>query len=177
MLPVASCCMANVLFGLVHCTMLRPSLALGVCRRGGCFQQLCPTTALPPHHADYYTLLRFLRARNYELDKAMKMWLDTLEWRKEYDVDTILDNFAFHEREQFLMAYPQGYHKTDKLVSKQPQQHVSATELAEASTLASAGWQMCVHDAAICSSNPVPCGSKVHCSGSAVSQVAVIVLS
>lgn len=71
---------------------------------------------------DYYTLLRFLRARNYELDKAMKMWLDTLEWRKEYEVDTILDAFVFHEREQFLMAYPQGYHKTDKLVSSR-QQH------------------------------------------------------
>lgn len=70
-----------------------------------------------PARTDYYTLLRFLRARNYELDKAMKMWLDTLEWRKEYEVDTILDSFMFHEREQFLMAYPQGYHKRDKLVS------------------------------------------------------------
>lgn len=81
----------------------------------------------PPLHPrappDYYTLLRFLRARNYELDKAMKMWLDTLEWRKEYDVDTILDSFMFHEREQFLMAYPQGYHKTDKLVSSSTAQH------------------------------------------------------
>ncbi|WIA29355.1 hypothetical protein OEZ86_011860 [Tetradesmus obliquus] len=64
---------------------------------------------------DYYTLLRFLRARNYIYDKAVKMWLDTIEWRKEYDVDNILENFVFHEREQFLMAYPQGYHKTDKL--------------------------------------------------------------
>jgi len=59
---------------------------------------------------------RFLRARNYEFDKAVKMWMDTLEWRREYEVDGILDNFMFHEREQFLMAYPQGYHKTDKLV-------------------------------------------------------------
>eukprot|EP00775_Hariotina_reticulata_P010356 gene10356-10514_t len=64
---------------------------------------------------DYYTLLRFLRARNYEFDKAIKMWMDTLDWRREYEVDGILDNFLFHEREQFLMAYPQGYHKTDKL--------------------------------------------------------------
>lgn len=45
------------------------------------------------------------------------MWMDTLHWRHEFDVDNILDNFVFHEREQFLMAYPQGYHKTDKLVS------------------------------------------------------------
>jgi hypothetical protein len=55
--------------------------------------------------ADYYTLLRFVRARNYELDKAFKMWSDSLAWRKEFDVDAILDNFVFHEREQFLMAY------------------------------------------------------------------------
>jgi hypothetical protein len=54
---------------------------------------------------DYYTLLRFLRARNYEQDKAFKMWCDTLAWRREFDVDTILENFTFHEREQFLMAY------------------------------------------------------------------------
>lgn len=70
-----------------------------------------------PSAADYYTLLRFLRARNYEFDKAVRMWMDTLDWRGEYEVDGILDNFMFHEREQFLMAYPQGYHKTDKLVS------------------------------------------------------------
>lgn len=63
---------------------------------------------------DYYTLLRFLRARNYEMDKAIKMWLDTLEWRKEYDVDNILDNFEFKERTEFLTCYPQGYHKRDK---------------------------------------------------------------
>jgi hypothetical protein len=80
-------------------------------------------TAAPPlgaaaPAADYYALLRFLRARNYELDKALKMWADTLEWRREYEVDTILDAFVFHEREQFLMAYPQGYHKTDKLVRR-----------------------------------------------------------
>jgi hypothetical protein len=46
------------------------------------------------------------------------MWLDTIAWRREYDVDNILENFVFHEKEQFLMCYPQGYHKTDKLVSR-----------------------------------------------------------
>jgi hypothetical protein len=70
--------------------------------------------------ADYYLLLRFLRARNYELDKATKMWLDTLAWRKQYEVDGIMDNFMFHEKDQFLTAYPQGYHKTDKMVSARP---------------------------------------------------------
>jgi hypothetical protein len=59
----------------------------------------------PPPPPDYYSLLRFLRARNYEHDKAFKMWTDSLAWRREFDVDTILDGFTFHEREQFLMAY------------------------------------------------------------------------
>ncbi|KAI8473261.1 MAG: CRAL-TRIO domain-containing protein, partial [Monoraphidium minutum] len=69
-----------------------------------------------PHRPpDYYALLRFLRARNYEHDRAFKMWSDSMAWRREFDVDAILDNFSFHEREQFLMAYPQGYHKTDKM--------------------------------------------------------------
>jgi len=72
-------------------------------------------------HHDYYTLLRFLRARNYDLDKASAMWRDSLEWRAALGADTMLEpasrgGFVFHEREQFLMAYPQGYHKTDKMV-------------------------------------------------------------
>jgi hypothetical protein len=33
------------------------------------------------------------------------MWCDSLAWRREFAVDTILDDFAFPEREQFLMAY------------------------------------------------------------------------
>jgi hypothetical protein len=84
-----------------------------------CLSNTAWLLCVPLRCADYYTLLRFLRARNYIYDKAVKMWLDTIEWRKEYDVDNILENFVFHEREQFLMAYPQGYHKTDKLVCAQ----------------------------------------------------------
>jgi hypothetical protein len=33
------------------------------------------------------------------------MWSDTIAWRREFDVDTILEDFVFREREQFLMAY------------------------------------------------------------------------
>jgi hypothetical protein len=33
------------------------------------------------------------------------MWSDSLAWRAQFSVDTILDDFAFHEREQFLTAY------------------------------------------------------------------------
>ena len=33
------------------------------------------------------------------------MWADSLAWRAQFGADAILDDFAFHEREQFLMAY------------------------------------------------------------------------
>ena len=45
------------------------------------------------------------------------MYADHVKWRKEFDVAGIVDDFNFHERDLFLTLYPQGYHKTDKLVS------------------------------------------------------------
>lgn len=63
---------------------------------------------------DFYTLLRFLRARKYDQDAATLMWMNMMKWRADNHVDTILEDFHFHEKEQFLMCYPQGYHKTDK---------------------------------------------------------------
>ena len=65
---------------------------------------------------DFHMLLRFLRAREYEVDKALSMFLDHLQWRQENRVDYILEEFDFKEREEFLSICPQGYHKTDKKV-------------------------------------------------------------
>mmetsp|Transcript_38738 Transcript_38738/g.86147 ORF Transcript_38738/g.86147 Transcript_38738/m.86147 type:complete len:516 (+) Transcript_38738:123-1670(+) len=64
---------------------------------------------------DYYILRRFLRARSYDLEKATTMWLNYLNWKKEFQVDTILQDFYFGERDRFLDFYPQGYHKLDKM--------------------------------------------------------------
>ena len=44
------------------------------------------------------------------------MFRTHLQWRKEFGTDE-LDSFVFHERDAFISLYPQGYHKTDKLVS------------------------------------------------------------
>ncbi|GFR43959.1 hypothetical protein Agub_g5102 [Astrephomene gubernaculifera] len=63
---------------------------------------------------DYYTLRRFLRARTYDLERALKMFQDHVNWRQEHDIDNILKDFHFEERGKFLAAYPQGYHKLDK---------------------------------------------------------------
>ena len=46
------------------------------------------------------------------------MYADHVKWRKEFDVAGIVKDFNFHERDLFLTLYPQGYHKTDKLVSR-----------------------------------------------------------
>ncbi|KAF5839565.1 CRAL-TRIO domain-containing protein [Dunaliella salina] len=43
------------------------------------------------------------------------MWMNNVAFKKEFNVDTILEDFVFEEREPFLEAYPQGYHKCDKL--------------------------------------------------------------
>jgi CRAL/TRIO domain/CRAL/TRIO, N-terminal domain len=63
--------------------------------------------------ADSHTLLRFLRARDYDIQNSTKMYLNHLKWRKENNVDSIA-SFEFKERAQYLQFYPQGYYNVDK---------------------------------------------------------------
>ena len=67
-------------------------------------------------YADKYYIRRFLRGRQHDIPKAKAMYSDHLAWRKENGVDDIMTTFDFTERDSFLTLYPQGYHKTDKLV-------------------------------------------------------------
>ncbi|KAL4353988.1 hypothetical protein GQ457_06G028250 [Hibiscus cannabinus] len=77
-------------------------------------QALLAKDQLPPRCDNYHTLLRFLKARKFDVRKTMQMWEDMLNWRKEYGVDTIIQDFLYDECEEVQQCYPHGYHGVDK---------------------------------------------------------------
>lgn len=46
---------------------------------------------LEPNIYDDYYMLRFLRARKFDMEKTKLMFDNFMTWRKEHDVDTILE--------------------------------------------------------------------------------------
>ncbi|SCV00270.1 LAMI_0G03972g1_1 [Lachancea mirantina] len=63
---------------------------------------------------DESTLLRFLRARKFDVAAAKLMFENCEKWRKEFGVDTIFEDFKYEEKPLVAKFYPQYYHKTDK---------------------------------------------------------------
>ncbi|KAF8632406.1 hypothetical protein AX17_004847 [Amanita inopinata Kibby_2008] len=60
------------------------------------------------------TLLRFLRARKFDVVKAKEMLLNAEQWRNDYGVEELVNNFDFKEKKEVDKWYPQYYHKIDK---------------------------------------------------------------
>ncbi|KAJ3110329.1 cytosolic factor, phosphatidylinositol/phosphatidylcholine transfer protein [Phlyctochytrium bullatum] len=68
----------------------------------------------PAKHDDHL-LLRFLRARKFQIPLSKKMWIECETWRKEYGTDDLRDNFEFPEYPIVKKFYPRFYHKVDKI--------------------------------------------------------------
>ncbi|KAL4873381.1 hypothetical protein BDV12DRAFT_77499 [Aspergillus spectabilis] len=63
---------------------------------------------------DTLTLLRFLRARKFDVAASKAMFIASEKWRKEFGTDELARNFEYVEKPEVFKYYPQYYHKTDK---------------------------------------------------------------
>ncbi|KAH8673346.1 phosphatidylinositol-phosphatidylcholine transfer protein [Xylariales sp. PMI_506] len=63
---------------------------------------------------DTLTLLRFLRARKFDVNLSKKMFVECEQWRAETKLDETVPTWDYPEKEELFKFYPQYYHKTDK---------------------------------------------------------------
>jgi len=60
-------------------------------------------------------LLKFCRARNFDMDKVIEMFKNYIEYRNENDLDNIVNNFVFEKKNEVNQFYPRGYCGVDKI--------------------------------------------------------------
>jgi len=68
-----------------------------------------------PERYDDVRLCRFLRARNFDVQKTTEMVQNDIKWRAEFGADTIMETFPKTKYYKRILEYwPQGHHKLDK---------------------------------------------------------------
>ncbi|KAH7925871.1 CRAL/TRIO domain-containing protein [Leucogyrophana mollusca] len=72
-----------------------------------------PTAGSPASHDDA-TILRFLRARRFEPDKAQKQFADAEAWRDQHKVPELFKTFDTDEMESSRRFYPRWTGRRDK---------------------------------------------------------------
>ncbi|KAL2106936.1 hypothetical protein VUR80DRAFT_5935 [Thermomyces stellatus] len=82
------------------------------------FRKLVETEGLykpgpPPSHDDE-ALLRYLRARRWVPEEALKQFRDTHEWRQANDIDTLYSTIELASYEQSRRMYPQWTGRRDR---------------------------------------------------------------
>ncbi|CAI6003605.1 unnamed protein product [Closterium sp. NIES-64] len=74
---------------------------------------LAEKNLLPPRFNEHHMLLRFLKARKFDMEKTTEMWAAMLKWRDEFGVDECL-KFEFPELAEVKRVYPHGHHGVDR---------------------------------------------------------------
>ncbi|MEW5310234.1 MAG: hypothetical protein WDW38_002051 [Sanguina aurantia] len=72
------------------------------------------TDSLAEGRDDQWTLLRFLKARQWDVTKATVMYTDMVRWRAKESTDALFDTLQYPEYDALMQVYPHFYHKTDR---------------------------------------------------------------
>ena len=63
---------------------------------------------------DLHDILRFCRARKFDVEKVKLMLSNFAQWRVDNGVDSLYETWQFPEEKALKAALPHGVHKTDK---------------------------------------------------------------
>ncbi|KAI9219400.1 CRAL-TRIO domain-containing protein [Blastocladiella britannica] len=91
---------------------------------------------IPSYH-DEHLLLRFLRARRFDIPKAKAMLYACDSWRATEKVPELAKHFEFPEAEAVRAFYPQYYHNVDKLGRPVYVEHLGAVDIKKITAISS----------------------------------------